>query len=73
MSDPYDEVLANFEKFALDHNLHRHCASCRGCLLDTRQWVLRSAPLWCVACRDRIKAHTPKGHALPWEHGWEIR
>lgn len=57
----------SFEEFAFDHEKHRHCHECKGCLLDIRPAVWSAFPLWCVGCRERIRASTPYGKKLPWE------
>lgn len=67
-------VQTAFEQFALDHQRHVHCLGCGGCLLDPshivqgfRSWV------WCVGCRDRIKATCARsGLPLPWAGGVEF-
>lgn len=56
-----------FEEFATDHQNHVHCCECKGCILDTRTHVQTSRPVWCVNCRDIIKALTLKGRKTPWE------
>lgn len=69
--DPYED----FERFATDHRAHVHCRGCGGCLLDPA-WYVQSYPshVWCIACRDRIKATCEKsGAPLPWDGGWEIQ
>lgn len=56
-----------FEQFATDHDLHKHCIACNGCLLDPSPVVQYSHPLWCVGCRDRIEKQSAKtGARVPW-------
>lgn len=63
----------DFERFALNHAAHVHCRGCNGCLLDPAHYV-QSYPnhVWCVGCRERIKANTAPGRTLPWAGGWEL-
>lgn len=42
--------MTAFEEFALDHNRHRHCIVCQGCILDPSPLVQGSWPLWCIGC-----------------------
>jgi hypothetical protein len=65
------QAQTDFEQFALDHNKHRHCMACGGCLLDPR-WMVQEFPAWCIGCRDRIKANLPPGVPPPWKGGWEF-
>lgn len=64
--------MTEFEAFALDHGKHRHCAGCNGCILDPRDFVQATHPLWCVGCRDRIDQSTPAALPRPWAKGWVI-
>ena len=67
-------VQTDFERFALDHKAHVHCRGCGGCLLDPAFYV-QSYPshVWCVQCRDRIKATCAiTGVPVPWTGGWEL-
>ena len=61
---PWEE---NFERFALDHEEHAHCIGCGGCLLTPSFLVQCYFPVWCVACRERIKKQAAvTGRRLPW-------
>ena len=60
-----------FERFALDHEVHNHCQGCGGCMLDPSHLV-QGYPVWCVNCRERIKKSKPKDAPLPWRGGWEF-
>jgi len=63
----------DFERFALDHKAHKHCTGCGGCLLDRSWYVQHFNPVWCVGCRERIKATSAKsGAPLPWPVEWEL-
>lgn len=42
--------MTAFEEFALDHNRHRHCIVCSGCILDPDPFIQGSWPLWCIGC-----------------------
>ena len=55
-----------FAEFAKDHFEHTHCVACGNCLLDPSFQVRFSIPVWCVGCRDRIKATLPDGVPPPW-------
>lgn len=66
----YTDPFEDFERFALDHEAHRHCQGCGGCILDPSHLV-QMYPCWCVSCRDRIKANTPD-ERLPWRGMWEF-
>lgn len=65
----------SFEDFATDHHKHVHCRECHGCILDLHLAVQLSMPVWCVGCRDTIKALTKKGRSTPWRKmgGWETK
>jgi hypothetical protein len=63
-----------FEQFAMDHDLHKHCIGCAGCILDPQPIVQYSHPIWCVACRDRIeKVCAMTGRKPPWEFTMTFR
>jgi len=61
-----------FERFALDHYAHAHCHGCGGCLLDPSHLIQGFIPVYCVGCRDRIKANNKPGVPLPWVGGYEF-
>lgn len=66
----YRDPYTDFERFALDHQAHVHCQGCGGCLLDPAFYVQHfSQNVWCVTCRDRIKA---SGVPLPWHPSLEF-
>ncbi len=66
--------MTEFEIFALDHKKHVHCLGCGGCLLDPSPLVQGfQGCVWCVTCRDRIKANCKRvGIPLPWNGGVEF-
>jgi len=67
------EIAAtDFKVFAIDHSKHVHCVGCCACIVDPREFVQRSAPVWCIGCRDRIIKNRPLGAPLPWESGWAL-
>lgn len=69
MISPPAAVQTDFERFALDHAAHKHCAGCGGCLLVRTQFD----PLWCVGCRERVKKTcAASGAPLPWLVEWEL-
>lgn len=63
MSNVADGML--FSAFAANHAIHKHCASCAGCILDRRDEVMNNFPVWCLACVERIEATTP-AERWPW-------
>lgn len=40
-----------FEEFAMNHELHQHCADCKGCILDPL--VQKVAGVLCIGCRAK--------------------
>lgn len=55
-----------FSEFAKNHQEHSHCVACSGCIVDPTPHVRFSAPLWCVGCRNKVKASLPTGLEPPW-------
>jgi hypothetical protein len=73
-SDHRVAVQTDFERFALDHTKHRHCRGCMGCIINPAWFVQMTPEVWCIGCRERIRARCLKvGIPLPWEVEWEIR
>jgi len=64
-----DVGMTEFERFAMDHNEHAHCAGCGGCMLDPRIKELQAAPVWCMGCVKAIHAKMPVGAPRPWAGG----
>lgn len=58
--------MTEFEQFAMDHNRHKHCIACAGCILDRRPVVMENNPIWCAQCADKIEATTKPGRR-PWD------
>lgn len=62
----------DFERFALDHTRHTHCLGCGACIVDP-SIAVQGFPVWCIGCRDRIKANCQRvGVPVPWRGAWEF-